>query len=291
MLVLAELGQQLEQLGRVLAEQLLGGEAVALAVILSVEAVLHQGREVALLVGLGVGLALGHQCHVVLPGLRVGLGMLHEVLKQGQGLGHVLGEAVQADADAAVAHVDVVVAGQLVELLLQLLVGEAVGAQVVEIFGSVGVADVGLVAKLIAEGELETAVLGVLDVDIGYGGVQVGRGALHFAKGQVVLEVDEARLDGLHRSVLNVLHEVAHQLAVGGDGGDLRLVNLLLVQVLALTLVDCHVVVGAQMALGKADDLLLGDFADAVEALHLLLPGHFVDEGIDEHAGAGLVAL
>ena len=81
-LVLAQLTQQLEQFGGVLLLQLLGGEQVTGAVVLAIDAVLHQGAEVALLVGLGVGTALGHEAHVVEPGGRVGLGVADDMLQQ-----------------------------------------------------------------------------------------------------------------------------------------------------------------------------------------------------------------
>ena len=107
------------------------------------------------------------------------------------------------------------------------------------------------------------------------------RGGLHHVGG----EVDKPRVDGLHLFIHDVAHEVALLVAVGGDGRDGRFLNLLECGVLAQRFVDTHIVV-AEVPAGEVHDLLLGDVAHPVELLHLLLPFHAIDEGVDERAGA-----
>ena len=205
------------------------------------------------------------------------------MLEQRQCLRHVLCQAVQRDAQLACADADAVVASQLVELLLQLFIRVLIGAEIVQVLLGVRVAQVGLVTEVVVEAQREASVLGVLDID-------VGQLLLRLAKREVALEVDEARLDGLHVRILDVLHELAHQVAVGRNRCDLRLVNLLQRLVLALTLQHRHVVL-TEVAASEVDHLLLGDAGDAVEIAHLLLPGNLVDVGLNEQACTVSVAL
>ena len=152
MLILRQLLQQVEQLLRIGRTQLGGGQQVAPAVVGTVDTIVEKLIEAGALVELGISTSLVEQTHILVVCLLVGLGMLHQVLQQGQCLGHVLAQSVQRDIDDTFTHRDFVVAGQLIELLLHLLGSQLVSAQVVKIVGSIVVAHIGLLAKLIAEG-------------------------------------------------------------------------------------------------------------------------------------------
>ena len=244
---------------------------------------MHQGVEVAALVQLGVHAGLLQLLDAHLGNHRVRLGILHHVLHQGQGLGHVLAQAAQGDSDVACADTDVIVAGEFVELLLDFLVGHLVGAEVFEVLRGHVIAQVGFITKLITEGQHETSVLLVLHIN-------VRQTSLGVAEGEVFLEVDETGLDGGHFAFLNFLDEVADEVAVGRDGGDGRLVNLLLVFVYTLTLVNHHIVV-VEVLVGEGHDVIFRQVGDAVEAANALFPRHLIDIGVDEHIGTGHVAL
>ena len=66
-------------------------------------------------------------------------------------LGHILTKTAQRHIDAAGIDRNVVVAGQLIELLLHLLGCELVGAQIVEIIGGISILQFGFLAKIVAE--------------------------------------------------------------------------------------------------------------------------------------------
>ena len=219
----------------------------------------------------------------MLVGLRIHFSTLHEVLQESQGFTHILAESCQPNGDATAFYRQVVAARQLIELLLHLLGCQRVGANQFEIGGGIVVAGIHLVAEIIAEGELEASILCVLDGNH-------RQSVVHGRERQVFLEIDEARLDGLHLYLLNVLHKLADSIAIGGDGRYLRFVNLLLVGVYALTLIDGNIVV-AEVALGEIHNLFFGHTTDAVEALHRLLPRLVINEGLQEHAGAPYVIL
>ena len=89
--------------------------------------------------------------------------------------------------------------------------------------------------------------------------------------------VDEFRLDGLDLRILDVLHKLTHHVAIGGDGRDGRLVNLLLQGVSALFLEDSGIAVGEE-TVGKGHNLCLGHLRNTVHAMCLLLPCGTIDE-------------
>ena len=87
---------------------------------------------------------------------------------------------------------------------------------------------------------------------------------MHTTEGEVALEVNKLRLDGLHLGTLDVLHKLADVLAVGGNRRYLGLVNLLLVGVYPLTLIDGGIAV-VEVEVYKVYYLLLGDTSQAVQ--------------------------
>ena len=179
--------------------------------------------------------------------------------------------------------VDAVVACQPIELLLDLCGRQLVGAHIVQIVGSDVVAVVVLVAELIAEGQREESVVGILLVE-------KRQALLHIADGEVAAVVDKLGLDGLHLRLLDVLDKLAHQVAVCGNGRDGRFVNLLLQRVDALLLVD-HGIAVAKEAACEIDHLLLGHLLHAADLASVLLPRLSVDEGIHVLADAPAVVV
>ena len=177
--------------------------------------------------------------------------MLQQVLEQCQCLGHLLAETRQVYIGCLRAYAHTPVATQLIELLAQVAGAELVGAQIAQVAGSHVVTVVGTLSEVIIEDEVEQAVSVVLHI------IQ-WQLLLGLGDGEVLLEVDELRLDGLHLGVLDVLDERAHQVAVGRDGGDGRLVDLLLQAVDTLALEHGDIAIGEE-AVGKGHQLRLGD--------------------------------
>ena len=151
MFIVLEVLQQVEHFLRVELTDLSGRELVALAVVGTVKSVLHQGVEVAALVQFGIHAGFLQLLDAHLGHHRVDFGVLHHVFEQGQGFRHVLTQAVQSDGDVARTHIDIVVAGEFVELLLDFLVAHLVGAEIFKVIGGSAIAEVGFVAKVIAE--------------------------------------------------------------------------------------------------------------------------------------------
>ena len=159
--------QQVEQFLRIGVGQRVDGYVVAARVVLAVDAVGCQDVEVTFLVEFGIHTFLGFHRHKHGVGLIIHGGMLHEMIEQRDGLRHVLAQSVEADGDIPATHLDVVVTCQFIELLLNLLSRERVCAEEFQILRSIMVAQVGLFAEVIAERQLEAAVLGVLDIHEG----------------------------------------------------------------------------------------------------------------------------
>ena len=264
---------QVEQFGRLGVAQLLGTHDVGVGVAGTVHAVLVQAAEALILVALGIVAGLDDGFYHILVGFFVNLGVLHQVLTQFQCLGHVLAQAAQRQIGLVVAHVHRYVAGQLVQALLELGSTHLFSAKEIQVAECGFVTVVGSVAEVILIGNLEQVIQGVLFVEQG----QVLTG---LAYGHLLAVVHKLRLDGLDDLVQDVLDEVALLVAVGGNGGNGGLVNLLLSGVNAHALIHAHVVV-VQVTVGKVHDLLLGHAGLAVEFSDLLCPIHMVDEGVD----------
>ena len=97
-------------------------------------------------------------------------------------------------------------------------------------------------------------------------------------------------MDGLHLGVLHLTHEVAHQVTVGGNRCDGRLVNLLLRGINTLLLVNGDIVVGKE-AIGEINNLPFGHALHTMDTLNLILPLHTIDESINKSRCASIVAF
>ena len=95
---------------------------------------------------------------------------------------------------------------------------------------------------------------------------------------------------GLHFCCLNVLHELADEVAIGGNGCDGRFLNLLLCLVGALTFEHSDIVL-LEVTVDKIYNLLFGHALNTLETSYLLLPWCAVDECFNEHVGTCAVAL
>ena len=73
------------------------------------------------LVGLCIHTRLSLHAHKHRISLLIHLGVLHQVFQKSYSLRHILAESVQADRQATVAHLDIVITSQLIELLFDLL--------------------------------------------------------------------------------------------------------------------------------------------------------------------------
>ncbi len=132
----------------------------------------------------------------------------------------VLVQTVEADLQGLGTLGDAKVASQLVESLLDGRNALLVGSDIIEILGCIAVADIILIAKLIAEYEVEEIVLGILLV--------YERQLLAgLAYGKILLEVEELRLDFRHLGVLDFLDEGTLIFTVCRNRSDGRLLNLL----------------------------------------------------------------
>lgn len=91
--------------------------------------------------------------------------MVQDFLRQLESCRKVLVQTVEADLQSLGTLGDAEVASQLVESLLDGRNALLVGSDIVEILGCITVADIILIAELVAEYEVEEVVLGVLLVD------------------------------------------------------------------------------------------------------------------------------
>ena len=274
---------EVDELGRLGVAQLLLAHDVGVLVAGTVHAIFVQAVEALFLVGLSIVAGLDEEVDQAVVGLLINLGVLHQILGEFQCLGHVLAQATQRQVGLVVSYNHRDVASQLVQALLELGSRHLLGSQVVHVAQREVIAVVGGVAEVILVGELEQVVQIVVLVEQR----QLLAGLAH---GHLLAVVHKLRLDGLDGLAQDVAHEVALLVAVGGDGGDGRLVNLLGGGVLAHALVHAHEVV-VQVAVGKGHDLVLGHTGHAVEFAYLLGPVHVVDKGVDQLTGAGTVVV
>ena len=114
--------------------------------------------------------------------------MVQDFLRQPESCRKVLVQTVEADLQSLGTLGDAEVASQLVESLLDGRNALLVGSDIVEILGCIAVADIILIAELVAEYEVEEVVLGVLLVYER----QLPAGLSY---GKVLLEIEELRLD------------------------------------------------------------------------------------------------
>ena len=255
------------------------GEKVVGRVVLAVKDVVGEACEIGALVGLLVVAALLYAAEQGFPSLGSDGGFADELLVEDHGGRHVLAEAAEHDVAAARTHAEAVAACEVVECAAYLLGCHVRRAGEAEDVGG------------IVEGEVVAAAL-VVYVDEGEDVVGVVAGVEHFGAlfggyaGEVAVEVDEHRLDGLDGCALNLTEEGAGSVAVGGDGGELGFGHLHHCGVFALALVDGGVVVGAEVAAGGAHDVVLADGVEGVEVGHQVGEGLAVDECVDVHVGA-----
>ena len=133
----------------------------------AIKGILTQHGETAALLRLLVLTILQDESNHLLIGILIDLSIVEQVLEQSKCIGHVLGEAAEANSDCVGVHADSVVAGHLVELVLDLCGRELVRAEIVDVVGGHVVAIVVLLSELVAELQFEEAVFGVLLVDDG----------------------------------------------------------------------------------------------------------------------------
>ena len=117
------------------------------------------------------------------------------------------------------------------------------------------------------------------------------RTILHRHLAQILVEIDENRMDRFELTSLDVLHELAALVAVHFDWRDGRLVNLLLVRVWTLTLVDEGIGFGLEILLGHVHHVLLANLRQAIHQCHLVSPFATSNEIAVHFAGASLIAF
>ncbi len=165
-------------------------------------------------------------------------------------------------------------AGQIVKLALDLLQRLRIGAQQVEIVRRDAEGGIGRRTEIVDVVEAEQPVGGILlikHLDV----------LLHLADREVAGIIDEDRLHGLDLGGLDGGEELRRLVAVGGNGRDLRLVDLVDIGIDALALVNGCIDLGIELLVGPRHDVGLGHLRQAVELLHRTLPVHTVDEGVD----------
>ena len=210
--------------------------------------------------------------------------MVQDFLHQLESCRKVLVQTVEADLQGLGTLGDAVVASQLVESLLDGRYALLVGSDIVEILSCIAVADIILIAELVAEYEVEEVVLGVLLVDER----QLSAG---LAYGKVLLEIEELRLDFRYLGILDFLDESTLILTVCRNRSDGRLLNLLQGSILAHALVYAYEVVVAQIFVGEIHDVLLGQLALTLQLAGYVFPLLVVDEGVYHDAGTVVVAV
>ena len=114
---------------------------------------------------------------------------------------------------------------------------------------------------------------------------------LHGSLAQILVEIDENRMDRLQLTSLDVLHKLTALVAVHLDWRNGRLVNLLLVRVLSLTLVDECVSISLEILVRHVHHVLLGQFRESVHERHPFRPVTTCDEITVHLSGTTLIAL
>ena len=249
----------------------------------TIDGIVHQILEIGPLVFLRIIAAFQHQIHILIVRFLIAFCLVHHLFQQCQRLRHLRLQPRECDVDIVGIHIHGIVAGHLVEFLLNL--GQCVlrGTHVAQVIGSNVVTVVVLLTELIAEHQRKEVVFYVLLVD-------QRQMTLCLSHRQVFLEVHEHRLNGFHLRLLNVLHETAHHIAVSRNGRDGRLVNLLLQRVCTLRLEYSGIAVGEE-TVSEAHNLLLGDLRDAIHLVDVLLPCLAVNKGLHMLSDAPLVAF
>ena len=129
-------------------------------------------------------------------------------------------------------------------------------------------------SEVVAEREVEKSVGGILLVE-------QRKSGFCLAYGEIFLEIEEHRLYRINLGILNVLYKLADLIAVGRDGCNCWLVNLLLERIHALFLKYGDIAISKE-TVGKCHNLFLRHATQAVEFLYGLFPFRATDEGIHE---------
>ena len=261
----------LQKLVRRDAVQTVVAQRHGLDCILTIGDICAQGREVRSLAQLGIGASLEH---ILLEGCENRIVTLHVgyvILDQRDGLLLVLGYARDVEHHHVGRYAHTHVAGHGIEFVLYLLGRLAVSAQIIPILLQ-GHREGGIVvgAEVVDIDEREELVGVVLLVE--------HLRAVNVEYVEILLVVDIYGSYGLYLRRLYRGEEVAHAVAVGGDRGDLRLLDLLLGSILALKLVEYDVVVVAEHLVCPVDYVLLGDLLQTIELGHVIGPVGAVDE-------------
>ncbi len=283
MLPCLQVTQQIKQSLRIGGTQFLLAHLVGGGVVLAVGAIVAQRGEVGALVGLGIRTFFQEQVDILVPSGLAGLGVVEHRLKQLQCLRHGTVETREVNVDGIIIHIHSVTASQVVEHLIDLLVGELRCSHIIKITGRYVVAVVTLLTKRIVVGQREEVVIGILLVE------HVDT-LLRDGLGEVFFVINETGLDGLRLNVDHLLEEVTLLVIVGRYRRDAGLLDLVDRRVIALTLEDGHIVVEEE-AVGKIYDLLARHLGDAVETGDLVAPLLPVDESIHKLVCARAVAL
>ena len=101
--------------------QLLGCQGIAIGIVRAIETILCQIGKVVLLVEFVISTLFLTYSNILLPGFIVDLGMLQHIFKQRECLRHILTQSIEVHGDGTGVDRNIVVAGQLIELLLDLL--------------------------------------------------------------------------------------------------------------------------------------------------------------------------
>ena len=129
-------------------------------------------------------------------------------------------------------------------------------------------------SEVVAEREVEKTVGSILLVE-------QRKSGFCLADGKVFLEIEENRLYRVNLGVLNILYKLANLIAVGRDGCNCWLVNLLLERIHALCLEYGDIAISKE-TVGKCHNLFLRHATHTVEFLYCLFPFCAADEGVHE---------
>ena len=208
---------------------------------------------------------------------------MQHILQQFQGCRHVLAESRERDVQVIAIDADVIVAGQLIELLLDIGSRQLLGTYVLKIVGGDIVTVVILMTEVETKHEIEQLVVGILLI-------QEGQALLNLSNGDITIEIEELRLNRLYLSILDIRHKTAYLVTIGGNWRDGRLVNLLLKGVNTLLLEDSGITIGKETA-GEVDNLLLCHAGNTLRLTDMMLPTLTIDKSVHLLADAPRVVV
>ncbi len=283
MFILVQTFQTDDQIFRFQFFQFFGGQNIAGGRFRSVIGILYQFAEIGRLVQFRIDPRFLNIRFHILQHHRIRLGIGKQRLKQLHCLTHILAQSGQSDIHSLAARRNEIIAGQIVELLLDLLRSHFARSQIIQILHS----------------RTQRLVLIGAHIEHIHHGKQIVRRILLVKHRNLRFRnrfvhvlgiIQEHRFYRLHLGSLYLAQERTGRIPVHEYRGNGRLGYFLFIRILPFALVHQSIVI-LEIGLREIHDLLFGNLAHLLQGSHLILPLDPIDERIDEKIRPGAVAF